>query len=759
MKRMIGIDLGTSSSMIKTKEYRDGESPENDSLDCKAVVFTQQKMASTPTLIRERGENRWYGYDAEQNPIKDSTLHQNFKIDLRSGDSQARAQAVRLTEDFFGFLYRSYAEQRRFLFDLSTDAPGDEETLVSYPPQWDEAQREAVLGAARKAGFLNVRGMDEATASVRCILNAKKGELASKGLLQAGKPLNAVIVDMGAGTADLAFVHITLDGALKTEILGTWPPADSAHIFGGGQMDELLAERMERWLEGSALGPEMAKNIVKGQRSAIKRWKELTVSPLLASGQAVDDCAAVSGLCASLGRDLKPFPALDRDSFERDFHAHLEIFASLVNSAPQPLRDEAQLVILTGGNSQWYWIDEVLTGANDRFGKAGLPQIAGHPELILRMELPTETVARGLAYSRLPLEIREKSLKKPAVKSEAKMKPVQPTKKENRKSDFEKALELSRWVRKRIGKTESQCIYITSNGGVMATRENMFTRDTANVSVHDYSRFSKIEEICCVYENAVLFKKSNGELAANNDYLLNRYMDEIDKAMWNECVAYDYNKSALVGVCRDGSAIIRANCNTKIKKLDGRLDGLQNLKDIALVGSDMVVGITRDGHLALHFIGLDAHKKTEKWIEKTFPELKRSEGCRSGEYESDVISVRTGFKKEGYAFLVLKKDGTAAGYGLPQRVKDKVSAWRDLVEVDCSDLSMLEGSPIASCIGLQKDGRIVSTVDEPKMMDCIGFASDSIDQLIVTRDGKVKYMGTFPSPMKNLQLSSWNLFK
>ena len=575
MKRRIGIDLGTSSSMVKAKEYQDGKAPDAASLDCKAVVFTQQKMGSTPTLIRERGENRWYGYDAEQNPIKDSTLHQNFKIDLRNGDPQARARAVALSEDFFSFLYRSYAEQRRFLFDLSTDAYGDEETMVSYPPQWDGDQREIVLGAARKAGFLNVKGMDEATASVYCILNAKKEELAGKELLRAGKPLDVVIVDMGAGTADLAFVRITLDSALKTEILGTWPPAESKYIFGGSQMDELLAERMEKWLMDSGLGPDMAKNIVKGQRSAIKRWKELTLSPLLTSGQMVDDCAAVSGMCACMGLDLKPFPALDRESFERDFCAYLKASCRFISNAPKALRDETQFVILTGGNSQWYWIDEVLTG------KADLPLIKGHPELILRMELPTETVSRGLVYSRLPLEIREQT--------------VEPCK---------KAQELSQYVKRHIALDSTQALLLRKNGRVSATKAPVF--DKLNGISREFTKYSNIQELYTL-SSTLLLKGKDGDFIEPFISFSGR-IRKLNERKCKSPIPCDIMGFKTLSICNDLSVeYFDAFVNDETRACERMVQKIKDIRKAKFFGTSGVLCLTKAGQLLM--LDSDPEKK------------------------------------------------------------------------------------------------------------------------------------------------------
>lgn len=62
MKHIIGIDFGTSTSMIKTV-VRDGRS---DTLETKPVTFTQNGYSSVPTLIQKKGNAVWYGWDVGQ---------------------------------------------------------------------------------------------------------------------------------------------------------------------------------------------------------------------------------------------------------------------------------------------------------------------------------------------------------------------------------------------------------------------------------------------------------------------------------------------------------------------------------------------------------------------------------------------------------------------------------------------------------------------------------------------------------------------
>lgn len=97
-KRLVGVDFGTSTSVIRVKRYENG-TPVGDRLESKQVVFNMG-AGMVPTLIRksEDGQVVLYGYEAETNKRK-TTLYQNFKPDIESDDPVAREQARMLTRE------------------------------------------------------------------------------------------------------------------------------------------------------------------------------------------------------------------------------------------------------------------------------------------------------------------------------------------------------------------------------------------------------------------------------------------------------------------------------------------------------------------------------------------------------------------------------------------------------------------------------------------------------------------------------------
>ena len=110
MIRRIGIDFGTSTTVLQVKNYEsDGVTPIGDRIDTKDVKFGKQSYCDT--YVKQR-QDRWYcGPEALKN-IPDAKLYTNFKMQLESPDAAIAAEAREATLHFFEYLYKTYAEQR-----------------------------------------------------------------------------------------------------------------------------------------------------------------------------------------------------------------------------------------------------------------------------------------------------------------------------------------------------------------------------------------------------------------------------------------------------------------------------------------------------------------------------------------------------------------------------------------------------------------------------------------------------------------------
>lgn len=199
--RVVGIDFGTSTSLIKVKRYQNGE-PLGDRFLTTSVTFGNGEADSKAvTIVRKNADGTMTcGRDADE-PVEGARIFKNFKIDLECENTEKRELARQLTESFLAYMYTWYTQQSSTLGSVEDE----EQTIISYPVKWKNETRTFMEQAARKAGFKNVTSMDEASAALYTVLCQKAGELEKQGILKSGQNGYLLLVDMGAGTTDLAF--------------------------------------------------------------------------------------------------------------------------------------------------------------------------------------------------------------------------------------------------------------------------------------------------------------------------------------------------------------------------------------------------------------------------------------------------------------------------------------------------------------------------------------------------------------------------
>lgn len=416
-KRIIGIDFGTSTSVIRVKRYGEDRVPVGDRLFVNNVLFDGRD--SVPTLVQlpddveitqelqlPDDECEFGYYAAAEQP--GMTIYRNFKVELESARPDIRMRAKWLTGRFFQYLYEVYQQQKNQLGDNA-----DEEiTYVSYPAKYKEENRRFMIEAAAQAGFKNVKGITEPEAAVRAVMVQEEKEMRTLGLLGGGCSY-LLFLDMGAGTTDIAVCRYEKD---ETRIISTWPDQDTDIYFGGKDVDHILTGYIERYLrEHRDIVPEYFIDSFSDKYiDNIKTWKETTVSRTLKRGKSIPYFQTVKNPYPSLP-DFSP--AIDREEFERACTEYLKNFAVLVNGSlahtqsivPEfPGGQAIDLVILTGGHSQWYFITEMLEGKRPEFGSLDLPKIRANPARIFVNGKPQETVAVGMAYE--PLRVIAQSI-------------------------------------------------------------------------------------------------------------------------------------------------------------------------------------------------------------------------------------------------------------------------------------------------------------------------------------------------------------
>ena len=396
-ERLIGVDFGTSTSVIRVKRYVDGK-PADERLAAKPVVFNLGSMM-VPTLIRETKADTLYGYDAAVEK-RASTLHQSFKVLLESSDPEQKRAARELTAEYLKYLAKTYREQRVHLGEESDL----EKTIISYPVKWSQDTKDFMLDATRQAGFVNVTGMDEAIAAITAVTLQNEEALKEKKYLKGEEPVNILLLDMGAGTSDLVLCRYTPGTESKTEILCTYPKTGSV-LFGGGEVDVLLRS----YIAQTVPNEHREKIVQKIGVEKYKAWKETVVSYAMKNNEPVEEFSALDVFADANGFDAEI--RLDRKAFEDLCGDYLKGLPELINGCLEEAGVEGgdvDLVILTGGHSQWYFVREIIAGITRKFGSCGLTKIEKDRDRIVSIARPQETVSLGLVFSRMRTVVLEK---------------------------------------------------------------------------------------------------------------------------------------------------------------------------------------------------------------------------------------------------------------------------------------------------------------------------------------------------------------
>lgn len=414
IERVIGIDFGTSASVIKVKTYIDGK-PVNDRVFTEYVLFGGS--VTVPTLVFESDEGGFL-FGHEVNSIAEKgVLYSNFKMDLISKDEEKRDKAEFLIFKFFEFLYKAYSEQKAFFHNNNIDTESIiEKTYVSYPAKWPQNIREMMIEIAEKAGFKNVNGCDEPTAAIHTVMVQEIDRIQEKRFLLPGQSAYILMIDMGAGTTDLALCKYTLDGNTDLEIPVTWPTADNETLLGGREIDNKLCSYIMNYLQSG--GVQKMKSFASSHNMRnIKTWKEVVVSPNLTRNQQAGEPGFLTLYKEMLPYDLPDFPTIDRENFEKLISDIIIQFSKLVRQCineGQKLdkgfngSEDIDLVILTGGHSQWYFLHDILLGKPffGEYERIYLPKIQAEPERLINLSKPQETVALGLVYQPMNVDIK-----------------------------------------------------------------------------------------------------------------------------------------------------------------------------------------------------------------------------------------------------------------------------------------------------------------------------------------------------------------
>ncbi|MFA5720505.1 MAG: Hsp70 family protein, partial [Acholeplasmataceae bacterium] len=180
--KIIGIDLGTTNSVVSVMEGKDA-----------IVIPNQDGSRTTPSFIAFKGDEISVGELAKRqaitNPntvssIKRHMGESNYKVNIENKDYTPQELSAMILQNL-----KQTAEN--YLGDKVTKA------VITVPAYFNDAQRQATKDAGRIAGLEVMRIINEPTAAALAY-----------GIDKLDKEQMILVFDLGGGTFDVSVLHL-----------------------------------------------------------------------------------------------------------------------------------------------------------------------------------------------------------------------------------------------------------------------------------------------------------------------------------------------------------------------------------------------------------------------------------------------------------------------------------------------------------------------------------------------------------------------
>lgn len=414
--RIIGIDFGTSTTVVRVHNVGAGNR-------VVPVAINGQRTIPTIAFQPKDSEDVYYGYDAQAkiDSNVEGTLYKNFKMDLISDDEYKRKHAESLIQ---GFLHYVYDQYQNLVNDEVFDSADEVKVYVSHPAKWNSYARTLMKASVEHAGFCkqsNIALKDEPTAAILAVIHEKNTDLKQMGMLHEGQKHKTMMIDMGAGTTDIVLCSYKVaDGKLGIDDIFTYPSINTPGLCGGREIDDAIIAEAERFVNNMQAKPTSSGDkVIQRLKLRVKTWKEKSISAVLRREIALPEPDEISGFRDTLSEFGIPIMnekerfAISREYFENFTKNHWTQWAELIKGAFDEVKgsqyadldcpkcpEDVELLIITGGHSQWYIVPEYLLGKKNfvKLPTINFSKIKDRPTCLVQSSDPQETVAVGLCH-------------------------------------------------------------------------------------------------------------------------------------------------------------------------------------------------------------------------------------------------------------------------------------------------------------------------------------------------------------------------
>jgi len=314
---IIGIDLGTSTT--EAAIFRDGKAEMIHGFDGSVVTPSAVGVDESGNLIIGGRAKAQFIMAPERTVIE---VKRKMGTDEKIPMGRQSFTPVELSAMLLEYVKR-YASQ---YMDEDIDR-----AVISVPAYFDDIQRQAVVEAGKKAGFVVERIINEPTAAAL-----------SYGIDHLEEESNILIYDLGGGTFDVTLLEL-FDGVLEVKA------SSGDNQLGGKDFDE----RFVGWLQKRFEEKHGVK--LEGNIHAMARLKEQAEKCKAALSSSEEETIQIPFLAEKDGVPLALEETVTRSQFE-------ELIGDLVRRTHDPIqtvledgkieKEELDLVLLVGGSTK-----------------------------------------------------------------------------------------------------------------------------------------------------------------------------------------------------------------------------------------------------------------------------------------------------------------------------------------------------------------------------------------------------------------------
>jgi molecular chaperone DnaK len=347
MSKAVGIDLGTTNSVVSTLEAGDP-----------VVIPNAEGARTTPSVVAFKDGEVLVGEVAKRQAVTNAD---------RTIRSVKRHMGTNWSTDIDGKKYTSQEISARTLMKLKRDAEaylGDTVTqaVITVPAYFDDAQRTATKEAGQIAGLEVLRIINEPTAAALAY-----------GMDAQGEDQTILVFDLGGGTFDVSVLEIG-DGVFEVK---------STHgdtSLGGDDWDQRVID----WLVTSFKNDHGVD--LSGDKMAMQRLKEAAEKAKIELSQVSQTQINLPFITATDAGPLHLDQNLTRAKFQEMTHDLIERCRSPFEQALKDAgvtKDQVDHVILVGGSTRMPAVQDLVLELTGREAHKGVN--------------PDEVVAMGAA--------------------------------------------------------------------------------------------------------------------------------------------------------------------------------------------------------------------------------------------------------------------------------------------------------------------------------------------------------------------------